>query len=147
VRQASLLCAALIQAPWRRGPRKRRHRTRSFRQLYHLNLHTSRVWWLKETFGGFRQYCYAGTARKFFGDWLAQVTHSGLTPMKKVAAMFVRHLPGLLNYLKHRISNAASEGINSQPARIIANARGISCSENLRTRVLFFLDKLNLSPA
>jgi transposase len=119
----------------------------SFRQLYRLNLRTSRAWRLKETFGGFWQYCYEGSARKFFDDWLAQVTRSGLTPMKKVAAMFVRHLPGLLNYLKHRITNAASEGINSQTARIIANARGISCFENLRTRVLFFLGKLDLSPA
>jgi transposase len=64
--------------------------------------------------------------RKFFGDWLAQVTRSGLAPMKKVAETFVRHLPGLLNYLKHRITNAASEGINSQVARIIANARGLA---------------------
>ena len=119
----------------------------SFRQLYRLNLRTSRAWRLKETFGGFWQYCYEGSARKFFGDWLAQVCRSGLTPMKKVAEMFVRHLPGLLNYLKHRITNAASEGINSQTARIIANARGLSCFENLRTRVLFFLGKLDLSPA
>ncbi len=83
----------------------------SFRQLYRLNLRTSRAWRLKETFGGFWQYCYEGSARKFFGDWLAQVARSGLTPLKKVEAMFVRHLPGLLNSLKHRITNAASEGI------------------------------------
>jgi len=56
-------------------------------------------------------------------------------------------MPGLLNYLKHRITNAASEGINSQVARIIANARGLACFENLRIRVLFFLGKLDLSPA
>jgi transposase len=80
----------------------------SFRQLYRLNLRTSRAWRLNETFGGFWQYCYEGSARKFFGDWLAQVTRSGLTPMKKVTVMFVRHLPGLLNYLKHRTTNAAS---------------------------------------
>jgi transposase len=119
----------------------------SFRQLYRLNLRTSRAWRLKETFRGFWQYCYEGAERKFFGDWLAQVTRSGLTPMKKVAAMLVRHLPGLLNYLKRRITNAASEGVSSQTARIIANARGISCFKNLRTRVLFFLSKLDLSPA
>ena len=104
----------------------------SFRQLYHLNLRTSRAWWLKETFGAFLQYCYEGAARKFFADWLAQVTRSALTPMKKVAEMLFRHLPGLLNYLKHRITNAASEGINSQVARTIANARGLACFENLR---------------
>jgi transposase len=53
----------------------------------------------------------------------------------------------LLNYLKHRISNAASERINSQNARIIAKALGLACFENLHTRVLFFLGKLDLSPA
>jgi transposase len=57
----------------------------SFRQLYRLNLRTSRAWRLKETSGGFWQYCYEGSARKFFADWLAQITRSGLTPMKKVA--------------------------------------------------------------
>jgi transposase len=119
----------------------------SFRQLYRLNLRTSKAWRLKETFAGFWQYRYAGAARKFFRDWLAQVTRSGLAPMKKAAEMFVRHLPGLLNYLKHRITNASSEGINSQVARIIANARGLSCFAHLRTRVLFFLGKLDLSPA
>jgi hypothetical protein len=41
----------------------------------------------------------------------------------------------------------ASEGINSQVARIIANARGLACFENLRIRVLSFLGKLDLSPA
>jgi transposase len=119
----------------------------SFRQLYRLNLRTSGAWRLKETFADFWQYCYEGAARKFFGDWLALVTRSGLTPMRKVAEMFARNLPGLLNYLKHRITNAASEGINSQVARLIANARGLACFENLRTRVLFFHGKLYLSPA
>jgi len=119
----------------------------SFRQLYRLNLRTSRAWRLKETFGGFWHYCCEGLARKFFGDWLAQVTRSGLAPMKKVAETFVRHQPDLLNCPKHRITSAASEGINSQVARIIANARGLACFENLRIRVLFFLGKLDLSPA
>ena len=67
--------------------------------------------------------------------------------MSKVTDMFARHLPGLLNYLKHRITNAASEGINSQTARIIANPRGLACFENLRSRFLFFLGKLDPSPA
>ena len=61
--------------------------------------------------------------------------------------MFARHLPGLLNYLKHRTTNAVSEGINLQEARTIANARCLARFENLRTRFLFLLGKLDLSPA
>ena len=61
--------------------------------------------------------------------------------------MFARHLPILLNYLKHRISNAPSEGINPRVAGIIANARGLACFKNFRTRVLFLFGKLDLSQA
>jgi len=41
--------------------------------------------------------------------------------------------------LKHRITNAASEGMNSLVARVIANARGLRSFRTLRVRVLFFL--------
>jgi len=65
--------------------------------------------------------------------------------MKKVARMLQNRLRGLLNYLKHRIPNAASEEMNSLVARIIANARGRRSFAALHFRVLFFLGKLDLS--
>ena len=61
--------------------------------------------------------------------------------------MLENRLQGLLNYLKHRITNVASEGMNSLVARIIANARGLLTFAALRIRVLFFLGKLDLSIA
>jgi len=39
--------------------------------------------------------------------------------------MLGNRLQRLLNYLRHRITNAASKGMNSLVARIIANARGL----------------------
>lgn len=59
--------------------------------------------------------------------------------------MLENRLQRLLNYLKHRITNVASDGMNSLVARIIANARGLRTFIALRTRVLFFLGKLNPS--
>ena len=56
--------------------------------------------------------------------------------------MLENRLQRLLNYLKHRITNVASDGMNSLVARIIANARGLRTFIALRTRVLFFLGKL-----
>jgi len=117
----------------------------SFRQLYSANLKTSRAWRLKESFAGFWEYNYAGPALKFFKDWVAEVNRSRLEPLKKVARMLAGRIDGLLNYIKHRITNAASEGMNSQVARIIANARGLRSFAALRIRVLFFLGKLDLS--
>lgn len=118
-----------------------------FQELYRMNLRTSRAWRLKETFAGFWSYSYEGAARRFFRQWHQVVKRSGLEPLKKVAEMLQRHLPGLLNYLKHRITNAAAEGLNSQVARIIANARGLGSFYTLRIRVLFFLGKLDLTVA
>ena len=51
----------------------------------------------------------------------------------------------LLNYLKHRITNAASEGMNSLVACVIANARSLRTFRTLRVRGLFFLGKLDLT--
>ena len=82
---------------------------------------------------------------KFFKDWCKQVNGSNLEPVKKVSRMLENRLQGLLNYLKHRITNAASEGMNSLVARIIANARGLRTFAALRIRVLFFLGKLDPS--
>jgi transposase len=67
--------------------------------------------------------------------------------MKKVAEMLANRFEGVLNYLKHRITNAASEGINSLVARVVANARGLRSFASFRVRVLFFLGKLDLSIA
>ncbi len=120
---------------------------RTFQSLYNANLETSKAWRLKESFAGFWDYIYEGSAVKFFKDWCKQVNRSHLEPMKKVSQMLSNRFQGLLNYLKHRITNAASEGMNSLVSRIIANARGLRTFAALRIRVLFFLGKLNLSIA
>jgi len=64
----------------------------------------------------------------------------------KVAKMLERHLDGLMNYFKHRITDAVSEGINSKIQAIKASARGFRSFENYRYRILFCCGKLDLSP-
>jgi len=119
----------------------------SFQSLFNANLKTSLAWRLKECFSGFWNYRYSGAAKTFFKDWCKQVKRSKLEPMMKVASMLENRLQGLLNYLIHRITNAASEGMNSLVSRIIANARGLRTFAKLRIRVLFYLGKLDLSIA
>ena len=117
----------------------------SFQELYSANLKTSKAWRFKEAFAAFWDYVYRAPAEKFFKDWWRAVKRSKLEPLKKVADMLANRLWGLLNYLKHRITNAASEGMNSLVARVIANARGLRTFRTLRVRVLFFLGKLDLA--
>ena len=66
--------------------------------------------------------------------------------MKKVARMLKKHLPGLLAYVRHRITNATAEGINSKIQMLKSNARGLPKFRTLRIRVLFHCGGLDLSP-
>lgn len=51
--------------------------------------------------------------------------------------MVKRHLPNVLTYLKHRITNAGSEAINSVVQMLKKRAFGYRNFENFRTVVLF----------
>jgi transposase len=69
-----------------------------------------------------------------------------LRPVIKVAKMLKRHLPNLLSYFRHRITNATSEGFNSVIQSLKYAARGFRSFQNYRTRILFFCGKLDLRP-
>jgi transposase len=133
---------------WLKGlPDKRCAEAVAFRHLYHANLHTSRAWALKESFAAFWDYRAPKAAQRFFNSWSTRAMRSRIEPMKKVTLMLRRHVNGLLNYTKHRITNAAAEGFNSTIQALKANARGFRSFANYRTRILFFCGKLDLRPA
>jgi transposase len=121
-------------------------RAQEFERLKTLELKTARAWAIKENFRWFWTNCYAGNARKHFDGWYAWAVRSRLEPIVKVAKSLQRHLPNLLTYFKHHVTNALSEGYNSIVQTIKSNARGFRNFENYRTRILFFCGKLDLAP-
>jgi transposase len=117
-----------------------------FSALRDLHLKVARAWAAKELFIKFWQYQEAGWARRFFKDWFGWISRSRLKPMIVVARMLKRHLENLLTYLKHRITNAVTEGLNSKIQSLKSAARGFRNFKNYRTRILFFCGKLDLYP-
>jgi transposase len=117
-----------------------------FERLKDLNLKVARAWAAKELFSKFWEYATAGWARRFFQDWFGWVSRSRLRPLVEVAHMLKRHLDNLLTYLKHRITNAVTEGLNSKIQSLKSAARGFRSFDNYRTRILFFCGKLDLYP-
>jgi transposase len=109
-------------------------------------LQVGRAWSIKEAFEGFWEYRYAGSARKFFDRWYFWATHSRLPAMIEAARTLKRHLPGLLAYCRHRITNAVAEGMNSKIQLIKANARGFRNFEKYRVAILFHCGGLSLYP-
>jgi len=117
-----------------------------FSALKDLHLKVARAWAAKELFSKFWQYQEEGWARRFFKDWFGWVSRSRLKPMIEVAQMLKRHLENLLTYLRHHITNAVTEGLNSKIQSIKSAARGFRSFGNYRIRILFFCGKLNLYP-
>lgn len=117
-----------------------------FERLKFSGLKVARAWAIKELFSKLWTYCYEASARKFFTKWFGWAARSKLKPVVKVARMLKKHLENILTYLRHPITNAVTEGLNSKIQSIKSNARGFRSFHNYRTRILFFCGKLSLYP-
>ncbi len=132
---------------WLKNPRNWTERQRThFDSLKLDTLKVGRAWAIKEAFAEFWDYRYAGPAKKFFDRWYFWATHSRLQPIIDAARTLKRHLPGLLAYTTHRITNAVAEGTNGQIQLIKANARGYRNFAQYRIAILFHCGKLDLYP-
>jgi len=109
-----------------------------FSALKDLHLKVARAWAAKELFSKFWEYQQEGWARRFFKDWFGWVSRSRLKPVVEVAQMLKRHLENLLTYLRHHITNAVTEGLNSKIQSLKSAARGFRNFQNYRIRILFF---------
>ena len=125
---------------WTEGERNK------FQELKNEQLDVGRAWSIKELFTKFWAYNYKTSARKFFKRWYFWATHSRLKPIIEVAKMIKEHLSNILTYLKHRITNAVAEGLNSKIQQIKATARGFRNFDNYRIAILFHCGKLSLYP-
>lgn len=118
-----------------------------FRALLLQDLQTGTAWALKENFDHLWNYTSLGWAMRFIDGWLEVVKATELKPLCKVGEMIKKHMDGILNYLRHPITNATAEGLNSIIQSLKHAARGLPNFESFRTRVMFFLAKLDLTPA
>jgi transposase len=118
----------------------------TFRALKRSELGVARAWTLKERFRQFWGYTYLGVAQKFFARWFWWATHSRLKPMAEVAKLIQRHLPNILTYLRHGITNAGLEAINAVIQWVKKTARGFRNPENFKTAIYFHCGGLDLYP-
>ena len=89
-------------------------RREEFDGVKNAELKTSRAWAIKESLRVFWNYVYAKCAENYFKAWYFWATHSRLTPIIEAAKTLKRHITNLLTFIKHQITNATSEGINSK---------------------------------
>ena len=121
-------------------------RHEAFEALALSNIQTARAYYHRLQLLEFWEQPDLEEAQRFFLHWYQEAQRCRLDPVKKVATTLKEHLLGLLQYFKHRITNAVTEALNGSIQALKANARGFRSFANFRTRILFFLGKLNLQP-
>lgn len=118
-----------------------------FDQIKHGNLKTARAWALKESLREMWHYRSVAWAKRFWDRWYFWATHSRLPPMIEKAKLIARHLPNILTYFKHRVTNAVAEGLNSKIATIQKRACGFRNRDNFKIAIYFHCGGLDLYPA
>ena len=120
---------------------------REFAELRQSELKTARAWALKETAMALYNYVYEKPARKHFRWWYNWAVRSRLQPMKEVAGMLKRRLENVITYLRHRITNAASESLNAKIQWVKYTARGFRNKQNFIHAIYFHCGGLDLAPS
>ena len=132
---------------WLRNPAGMEPKDRAeFARLKQSKLKTARAWALKETAMALYGYVYARPARKHFRWWYRWATRSRLEPILRVARMLKRRFENIITFLRHRITNAASESINAKIQWVKYTARGFRNQSNFVHAIYFHCGGLDLAP-
>jgi len=117
-----------------------------FEELRAADLKTGRAWAIKESLRRLWSYHRLGWAEKHWRQWYFWATHSRLKPVVQAARTVERHLPNVMTFFTHRITNAVSEGLNSKIQTIKKMAYGYRNRENFKTAIYFHCGGLQLYP-
>jgi transposase len=124
-------------------PERRRD---EFAALMRQELKVGRAWAIKEALRCLWRYVYPASGWKFWKRWYFWATHSRLEPIRKAAETIRRHIDNIVTYYQHPVTNAMSEGLNSQIQKIKSMACGFRNSENFKTAIYFHCGGLDLYP-
>jgi transposase len=117
-----------------------------FGPLRKSRLKVARAWALKEAAMGLWGYARRGWAERMWKAWYSWAIRSRLEPVKRVARMIQSHWEGVVNAATSDVTNALSEGLNSQIQWIKRKACGYRNRERFRLAIYFHLGGLDLYP-
>jgi transposase len=110
----------------------------ALRKLLKANRRLQTAYLLRESFGQLWSYRRAGSARRFFENWRAQLKWQRLPSYQKFAAMIERHWDGIAAYCRpeNKVSLGFVEGANNKIRVIQRRAYGLRDEEYLRLKIL-----------
>jgi transposase len=117
-----------------------------FQELHRKDLKVTKALGQRATLQSLWMLTSKTAAHAFFDQWLQKAKATALRPINQVAVMLQDHLPDLLNYITHRVTNAVTEGFNSKIQMIKSCVRGFRSFENYHVAILFHCGKPQLYP-
>lgn len=106
---------------------------------------TSQCWALKELAKDIWNRPWSEERRNDWQRWLALAANSDVSMMKNAAKTIGKRLYGILNAMRHNVSNGNAEALNSKIRLLRIKARGYRNRERFKLGVMFHYGKLDIS--
>ncbi len=106
---------------------------------------TSQCWALKELAKDIWNRPWSEERRNDWERWLALAANSDVPMMKNAAKTIGKRLYGILNAMRHRVSNGNAEALDSKIRLLRIKARGYRNRERFKLGVMFHYGKLNMA--
>lgn len=106
---------------------------------------TSQCWTLKELAREIWSRPWSNERRTDWFRWIALAENCDVAIMRNVAKTIRKRLYGILNAMKHRVSNGNAESLNSKIRLLRIKARGYRNRERFKLGVMFHYRKLNMA--
>lgn len=133
---------ALLKSAWnldRREEQKLSEVQRTNRRIY-------RAYLLKESLAEGFEYRQRERASKHFDSWIGWAIRSKLKPFVKLAGTIKKFKDGLLAYVKTRLSNGLTEGLNNKTRLITRRAYGFHSAHALAAMIHLCCGGITLDP-
>lgn len=105
------------------------------------------AWGQKEHFSEFWKAETETAARAFFTDWFERVKQTFNEPMIKAAKTLSRYFDNVVTYIVSKVTNAASESMNSRIQLLKFRSRGFRNPARFERAILFHCGGLDMNPA
>jgi transposase len=123
----------LILARNKNLPEEKRH---ELEQLMQQNTTLYEAYLLKEQILDIFDERDVETALTRLTEWLTNIAKSGITAFDAVIQTMMNYMYGIVNYFKHHLTNAASEGFNNKIQLIKRRAYGFHDIDYFQLKIL-----------
>jgi len=134
---------ALQKSPWNLTDVEQQ----TLAELEYTNRRLFRAHLLKESLAAILDGRQINVAHGRLRQWIAEARRSGLRHFKRVAGTIERHIEGVLEYIRSRLTNGPTEGLNGKARTITRRAFGFHSASALIAMLFLCCGGVHLTPA